>query len=269
MVVASTAPSSVTTIESSRALASPKDEAEPARERVTTEQAFIEVMSQGMAALERGDYRAARDAFQRANGMRPAAAQVADGLTQAEQGLNLEAMAAHREKALAFEAREAWREAAKHYQAVLELDPAIRFAQQGKARSLERAELSKLLEFQLKNPSRLSDDKVLEEASALLSTSSGIEPAGPELRRQLSALEALIAKASMQVRVAFESDDLTEVVIYKVGRLGKFAHRELDLRPGTYTVVGSRRGYQDVRRQLVVSAGVGPERLVVRCEVKI
>ncbi len=58
-------------------------------------------------------------------------------------------------------------------------------------------------------------------------------------------------------------------MVYKTGRLGKFARRELDLRPGTYTVVGSRRGYKDVRRQLVVETGAAPKPFEVRCEEKI
>ena len=235
----------------------------------TTEQAFIQSMSEGMAALERKDYRAAREAFQRANGIRPDAPQTADGLAQADEGLNLQAIVEHREKALAFENLEGWRKAVAQYQAVLDLDPTIRFAQEGKARSVERAELSERLEFHLKNPSRLSDDNVLAEASALLAAASGIDPVGPELSRQRMGLEELIAKASTPVQVVLESDNLTDVMVYRTGRLGKFTHRVLGLRPGTYTVVGTRRGYKDVRRQLVVQAGAEPRPLEVNCEEKI
>ncbi len=167
----------------------------------TTEQAFTQAMSEGMAALARRDYRSAREAFQRANGIRPGAPQTADGLAQADEGLNLQAIAEHREKALAFEKLEGWRKAVAQYQAVLDLDPTIRFAQEGKARSLERAELSERLEFHLKNPSRLSDDNVLAEASALLAAASGIDPAGPELSRQRRGLGSLVAMASSRVQI--------------------------------------------------------------------
>ncbi len=64
-------------------------------------------------------------------------------------------------------------------------------------------------------------------------------------------------------------DQLTEVVVYKVGRLGTFERRDLDLRPGSYTVVGSRRGYRDVRRQLVIQPGVAPEPVAIRCQERI
>ena len=71
------------------------------------------------------------------------------------------------------------------------------------------------------------------------------------------------------IRVVLESDEKTEVVVHKVGRLGVFARKTLELRPGTYTVVGTRSGYRDVRRQLVVEPKGPPAPLVVRCEEEI
>ncbi|MCP4203252.1 MAG: hypothetical protein GY769_15115, partial [bacterium] len=184
------------------------------------ENAFVEVMSVGMAALDRSHYETAREAFLRAKAMRPEAPEIADGLAQAEEGLRLQKIAEHRERALALEAAEQWRSAAEAYQAVLELDSAIRFAREGKARCVERTDLSDRLEFHIKNPNRLSDDRVLESATEVLATASGVTPAGPKLRQQIASLEQIIAESSTRVTVRFESDELTEVVIYKVGRLG-------------------------------------------------
>jgi hypothetical protein len=167
------------------------------------------------------------------------------------------------------EAKEQWRLAGQAYQAVLELDGTIRFAREGRARSVERADLSDRLEFHIKNQQRLSDEKVLESASRVLDTASAVTPAGPKLQQQTASLQQIIAKASTWVPVHLESDELTEVVIYKVGRLGKFEQHALELHPGTYTVVGSRRGYRDVRLQLVVVAEDKPETLVILCEEKI
>jgi hypothetical protein len=43
----------------------------------------------------------------------------------------------------------------------------------------------------------------------------------------------------------------------------------LSLRPGTYTVVGTRDGYQDVRKQFTIKSGQKPARIAIQCEVKI
>ena len=71
------------------------------------------------------------------------------------------------------------------------------------------------------------------------------------------------------MRVVLESDEKTEVTVFQVAVLGKFERVELALRPGTYTVVGTRRGYRDVRRTLVVRPGQEPAPLLVLCEEKV
>ena len=87
--------------------------------------------------------------------------------------------------------------------------------------------------------------------------------------KQVAQLRELLSTAGTRVRVRLESDDRTEVTVYQVGRMGTFFTLQLELRPGTYTVVGSRSGYRDVRRKLVVAAGEQPEPLVILCEEKI
>jgi len=238
-------------------------------ERTMTDRAFRAAMSEGVSAINRRDYRAAREAFRRAGSIKPGAAQVAEGIAQAEEGLRLQIIALHRENAADLESKEEWHKAAEHYKAVLELDTTIRFAQEGKERTDRRAALSDQLDFHIKNGERLSDIKVLQTASAVLETASQIEPAGPRLEQQRRTLAKIIRGASTLIRVQLESDKKTEVVVYKVGRLGTFEQHTLQLRPGTYTVVGSRPGYRDVRLKLVVEAGTSPAPLVVRCEEEI
>ena len=43
----------------------------------------------------------------------------------------------------------------------------------------------------------------------------------------------------------------------------------LELAPGSYTVVGTRPGYRDVRREINVVPGATLEPVVIRCEEKI
>ncbi len=230
---------------------------------------FQRAMSEGLAALDGGDYTAAREAFAHAAALEPGSPQSADGLARAEAGARLATIRDLRGLAQDLERREDWRTAAERYQAVLELDPAVGFAQDGLDRSRRRAKLAGRLDFHLANLKRLSSDEVLAEATMIVEAASEIDPAGPKLRRQTDGLAQAVAAFSTPVTATLESDQLTEVMVYKVGRLGSFSRHVLDLRPGTYTVVGSRRGFRDVRRQLVIEPGVEPGPLVVRCEEKI
>ena len=73
----------------------------------------------------------------------------------------------------------------------------------------------------------------------------------------------------MTVEIWLESDNATEVVVYRVGRLGTFEQFELELRPGTYTVTGTRRGYRDVRQQFTIKPGAPAGPFTIRCEEPI
>ena len=234
-----------------------------------SEEAFTRAMSEAVAALNRRDFEVARAGFERARAIKPDAPGIADGLEAVEDGERVQAIALHREKAMSFETQEAWRSAEQQYQAVLDIDDTIRFAQEGRARAVARADLSEKLEFHIGHPARLAEDKVLEEASTLLENASGVSSLGPKLERQIARLTDLVAEFSTPVQVRLLSDGRTEVVVYKIGTLGKFATHALVLRPGTYTVVGRRQGYRDVRHRLVVRADAPPAPLDVRCEEEI
>ena len=65
------------------------------------------------------------------------------------------------------------------------------------------------------------------------------------------------------------SDQLTEVFINRIGKVGKFSDHSVRLVPGKYTLIGTRDGYRDVRHQLLVLPGIPPEPVVIRCEEKI
>ena len=55
----------------------------------------------------------------------------------------------------------------------------------------------------------------------------------------------------------------------RIGRLGAFERKDMELLPGRYTVVGVRPGYRDVRRELTLLPGNAAPTLVIRCEEPI
>jgi tetratricopeptide (TPR) repeat protein len=232
------------------------------------EASWVRAMTEALAALDRGEHERAREGFREAAALKPDAPEVTDGLARAEAGIKLDAIASHGEEARQAEVNEEWPRAVEHHRAVLALDPTILFAQQGLARTLERAELAARMEFHLEHPERLTADEVYAETRTLLAQAAAIEPAGAVHRDLLDRFAALVERAGTPVPVVLLSDGETQVTLYRVGRLGAFERRELTLRPGTYTVVGSRSGYRDVRHDLVVDGETSPS-LVVRCVDKI
>lgn len=233
--------------------------------RLQRDAEFERSMSAAYGLLAAEDFAAAAREFRAALALKPGSREAADGLTQAEEGAKLAEIRLAEVRALAFERRELWEEAVELYRSVLEKDGTLMFAQEG----LERAEARRGLDLKLsnliENPSLLLTDAVLGDARALLATAAAEPDKGPRLEGQIARLNELIELATTPVAVRLESDGLTHVTLQRVGVLGTFAAKEIELRPGTYTVVGSRDGYRDVRRTFTVRLGQNLPPISVVC----
>ena len=223
-------------------------------------------MSEGLAALDAGQFAEARAAFARAETARPGTRVVAEAMHRAAEGLKVEALSAHRERGRAAEAGEDWKAALSAYDAALKLEPQVAFALEGRSRSRPRAEMDDRLASYLQRPDRLSADAVSREAEGVLDRARAITPAGPRLQQQAATLERLLREARTPLDVRLVSDGLTEVVVQRVGTLGAFRERNVPLRPGSYVVVGRRQGYRDTRKTIVVTPARIPPPLDVRCD---
>jgi tetratricopeptide (TPR) repeat protein len=230
---------------------------------------FRALMSTGLAAYHDQDFGKARAELLKAQSYRPDSTEVQAALLLVEEASRRLRIERLQKDALAAEQVEDWERALQSYQDVLEIDSSIHFATKGKDRSLQQIWIAKRLTFYLDSPEVLESEQHLQNALQLLQEVTGFEPKGPRLVKQLETLDQLITIARTPVKVIIESDSLTEVAVYKVGKLGRFDVRDLHLRPGTYTVVGARDGYQDVRQRIVVRSKAEPLRISVVCKVKI
>jgi tetratricopeptide (TPR) repeat protein len=213
------------------------------------------LLSRGFAALADEEYADAREHFAAALALAPGSKSAADGLAQAEQGRKLQTIEVAEARALAFERREMWQEAIERYEAALSEDATLEFARAGLARSRARADLDAKLENLIANPNLLFTDSVLADARRITDEARAFATPESRISTQVARLDELISLASTPVRVELTSDELTEVTVYRVGELGAFATKELQVRPGTYTAVGSRDGYRDVRETFTVLPG--------------
>ncbi|MCP4000107.1 MAG: protein kinase [Gammaproteobacteria bacterium] len=223
-------------------------------------------MSSGYTALAGQDYAGARRYFEaalRARARDPDALQALDQIAAEQRLARVTRLSAEAEL---LRKQEDWPGAVKRYQSILSVDSSVISARNGLAISQQRAELDERLRGAISSPDRLSDQTVLQATRQLLAYARGIEVPGPILIQQVNDLEQALQRAVVPVAVRFESDGLTEVVIYKVGRFEPFVTREIELRPGVYTAVGLRGGYRDVRLELRVQPENQMQPVVIRCE---
>jgi tetratricopeptide (TPR) repeat protein len=233
------------------------------------EEQFQQLMSAGLAAFHRNDYEISRTRLLKAKSLKPGSREVSNALFQVDQAIRLSGIDKLRRAAQAAERSEDWKRALKSYLAVLDIDKNLQFAVRGKERALEQIRIAKRIHFFLAKPQVLESDNQLKNAALVLVEAKETTPRGPMLTAHINNLEKLVALAQTPVKIAIESDNLTRVAVYRVGKLGRFSVQELELRPGTYTVVGTRDGYQDVRQKIVIKPGLQSLRISVKCRVKI
>ena len=196
---------------------------------------------------------------------RPGAPELADLAARVAEGRRGDEIARLREVAAAAAAAEDWRAAATACEEALKLDPALAFAQQGLARARERGHVAEAVERYLARPDRLAVEAVAREAELVLERARESTP-GPRLSARAAALENALAQARTPVAVRLVSDGLTQVTVLRLGAQGAFTERTVPLRPGTWTLVGTRAGYRDVRQSVVVAPGREVAPVLVRCE---
>jgi serine/threonine protein kinase/tetratricopeptide (TPR) repeat protein len=170
-----------------------------------------------------------------------------------------------RQHAAGLEAQERWDEALSEYEAVLKQDPSLTFAQQGKTRATTRAILSQRLQGLIDRPEQLSSPAARADALTLIQTASLQDPSGPVLRSQVARLQILLPSFDKPVHLALLSDGATRVSIPSIGFSGVFSRHDLQLKPGKYTVIGTRDGFREVRRDVVVAPGQDVQTISVSC----
>lgn len=230
---------------------------------------YAAAAGQGFAALGAGRLDEARAAFEKARGIRPAGGEALEGLRRVAVADAARRFAALRAQAIDFEAQERWEDALAVYASVLRQAPAATFAQEGSARATERLQLSDSLQALIDHPGALASARARGQAVELLQAAEDEPSPGPVLREQIAGVSALLPGADRPVHLALVSDSLTQVSIPNVGTFGSFAHRDVDLKPGHYTVIGTRDGYRDVRLDVTLAPGQDVQTVSISCNEPI
>ena len=226
-------------------------------------------MTRALGALDAGRTTQADKALAEAERLRPGDPALRDARARLQAIRVQAALDSLRRQAAARVRAEDWPAAAGLYRKALAVDPAAGFAATGLRRAEQRAKLHAQFDHYLDKPARVYSAAPLANAKRLLAAAGEAPPEEPRLAKKITALRELVVGAETPMTVTLQSDGATDVVIYRVGRLGRFATHALQLTPGDYTVVGSRPGYRDVRKLIRLRPGRPPPPLLVRCEEAI
>lgn len=230
---------------------------------------YASAMGKGYLHIEQQQYRQAIDQFSKALKIKPQDQAARDAIVQAENQRTQNRIQQAIDAAERFEQQEQWQQAHEQYQTAQGLDKSLVSARIGALRTKARADLDQQLQKLIDNPLRLADPGVHRSAESLLSDARAVKPRGTRIDQQAEALAIAMRKALDPVTVTFRSDNQTQITIYKVGVLGLFNEHALELKPGLYTVVGSRTGYRDVREEITLQPGSSRQTFTIQCKEKI
>ena len=159
------------------------------------------------------------------------------------------------------------RGALKVYDEALDLDSSLQFAIDGRQRVFEIISVINDMNNTLEDPHALSDDETYNEAKQVLETAQGHRGHSDEYDKLLDSFADLVNYAGTHLPVVLISDDFTEVTLTTRHRIGSFERHEISLRPGRYTLHGSRDGWVDIRKTFIVQQDMEPVSIV--CEEQI
>jgi len=230
---------------------------------------FRQLMTEALRAIETEELSAAEAMLIEAKSLYPGSAEVKDASFRVVEARRLIRIRELIELAREAETTENWKKANDGYRKILEIDPLITEAVTGSGRTETRIRLLGQMKYCLDHRDELHTEKTRAHAVMILSEAKDVGGKEMQWLHDVSAFEDAVVAATTPVPVVIESDGQTSVDVYRVGRFGTFVSKDLSLLPGTYTVVGHRKGYKDVRRKLIVDPGSESVQTTVTCRERI
>jgi serine/threonine protein kinase len=233
---------------------------------------FNIAMSNGFDALAAKQYSGADKAFSQAAAIKPASTAPTDGLQQVLIARKQALITSKQTSAQTAIKDENWLEAATIFESILNMDDTLLFASEGLKLAQSRIEIQKRLTDLLANPTSLQQDPILSDAKLLAIELSRLTPPRDRIQEPLSQLTRLISVARIPIPVTIESNNRTTVSILRMGeqgQLGLINEQTLLLIPGRYVIIGKRRGYRDIRKEITLTYGSPKSVIDVSCEEAI
>ena len=232
-----------------------------------SDQQHRDALSKAFGALENQDFDNAETLFRSILKGKNDNPEALAGLQQTIQRKTLARIQSLKKQATRSEDTGEWREALLAYEAALQVDGSLTFAREGKSRLQNFIRTSAQIETHIADPNALSSDEEYANAQDLMKEASRLTGRSQHFDDRLSEFEQILGEASTPISLILLSDNATDIRINKVGPFGIFSRSVISLRPGRYTLVGSRDGCRDIRKNIVVAKGMDP--VTIACNERI
>lgn len=229
------------------------------------EQEFSRLMTRGLAAIDAGKATTARDYFNKAAKIKPSDPGVKDGLRQSAQMLGGARIKGYLNEAASYESQENWSKVIEVLDNALAKEGQLSGFTERRDEATRRLQLDQRLDNIIKQPELLSDDNAYKAAQEIQQQAQAVRNRGAKLNQQIAQVQQLLSSALIPINIVIESDNLTDVNVFKVARLGKISSKSLTLKPGKYVITGARNGFRDVREEIIIKASDEGKRIRIAC----
>ncbi|MEP3248360.1 MAG: hypothetical protein ABJN40_21880 [Sneathiella sp.] len=137
-----------------------------------------------------------------------------------------------------------WQDANTAFQNAAALDTQHKEVQDGLDLSRKILDHRAKIAGYLKRPERLSNKAVIKDARGAIQDAGLYGAVSPSLEAQILKLEKEIEDRNRPVEIIVTSDNLTDIQVRGVGKIGKKKQYRIELKPGHYVFEGRREGYK-------------------------
>ena len=138
----------------------------------------------------------------------------------------------------------------------MDLDETIQIGIAGRTLALEHQRITDLINAIRSQPERLSSTKLFNDAERAVAEAKALPYQTPLFTQAIEQVRSLLQQYRDPVRVTLISDNAIEISLSNVGSLGPISERTLTLRPGKYTLRGSKD--RDIYTEIVVLPDIAP-----------
>lgn len=218
-------------------------------------QNFADYIASGMAAVLKRDLHTAQQFLQQAKKIYPKREEVVllqRNIQQLEREIAVQKHLAAAQLAVT---RDDWATAYISFERARSVDDTDAKAVDGARLATQILNAHKEISGYQARPQRLSSENVAVAAQAALQRAEGLYRESPSLAQQGRTLAALIASYSTPLEIVVYSDNKTDILVHRVGKIGRTLEKTISLKPGTYTFEGKRPGYRSKLVQVEVRHG--------------
>lgn len=229
------------------------------------ENRYAEFVSAGMTAAEKRDLATADKNLQGAAALFPsrdAVKLLSSQVATLRQELEAESLL---RQAVDASVADDWVSAQQHFASAQKILPNNKDATDGVHLATKIIGLKTQMTKHLSTPGRLSNAAVQKSVEQLIADADAFKQFSPSLQSSAEQLSAAVQAYSQPVPIMVISDGKTHVSVRGVGQVGQTTGRTINMKPGSYTFEGKRKGYVSVLVKVDLKPGAEGASVEVIC----